>query len=134
LLLLSAELAIIGFLLQNVHTQTTLKYHGLKALYLISIGNVLLSILLGVIYKKCDRAYERNNMHTHMYTTFGTQSVEVFGQTMKLDSKSAEKQKTLQKLPRYLKVLRILLGAMETTLALAALFGTIFVFVFVLNI
>jgi hypothetical protein len=69
-----------------------------------------------------------------MYTTFGTQSVEVFGQTMKLDSKSAEKQKTLQKLPRYLKVLRILLGAMETTLALAALFGTIFVFVFVLNI
>jgi hypothetical protein len=92
LLILSAELAIIGFLLQNEQTQTLMKNNDLKLIFIVSFVFASISFIASVLYKRFYRAYSQHSMHIEQYVTMGGKEITVFGLKFKLKDSTEEKE------------------------------------------
>lgn len=92
LLMVGAELAVIGFLLQNEQTQILMKYSDLKLIYILSFVFASISLVSSVLYKRFDRRYNQHTMHIEQYVTLGGEEFTVFGSKFKLKDSEDEKK------------------------------------------
>ncbi len=136
LLLLSAELAIIGFLLQNNVTQILLHMFSLRIAFLASIICAASSISGSIMHKRSQRSYEKHYMHSLQYAALTKNNIiEVFGQNVEINGDFSDKQKvTIKKAIQHDKIAVKLLKLAELTFILSAIFGIIFIFILLLNI
>jgi uncharacterized membrane protein YagU involved in acid resistance len=137
LLLLSAELAVIGFLLQNDATRKLLKSPDLKAYLLISITFTLIAIVLNLIYKIVDRKYAKYDFEARIYKNMPGMTVDLFGHEIEVphNKQSDELSKNaILKAIKTSKKLKPIAWLIEISLALAAIFGVIFIYVIVIRV
>jgi hypothetical protein len=68
--LMAAELAVVGFLLQNTTTQRIMSHFLAKSLLVASLLASLLSVVLNVLSKRIEVDAEKNLMHSYQYRVF----------------------------------------------------------------
>lgn len=132
-LLLSAELAVIGFLLQNEYTRILLKMPYLKVSYLISISFTVLAIAGGFLYKKFERKAAKSNMHAEYFVLAATRQFKILDRILEPSDHEEEKKKAILDTIRYQNFSTKTLLSAEVFITLAAVFGVIFVISLILS-
>jgi hypothetical protein len=70
--LMAAELAVVGFLLQNTTTQKIISHFWAKTFLLASLLATLLSVVLNVLSERIRVDAEKNLMHSYQYRAFAS--------------------------------------------------------------
>lgn len=128
-LILSAELAIVGFLLQNEITQKIMKHGDMKLIFISSFAFASFSLLASVLYKKLRRSYEKNTMHSEQYSVMQGRSIKVLGEEMTIASTDSQTRQLghAQKAVTSLNRADIMFTFAEICLGLSVISGAIFV-------
>ena len=131
--LIAAELAVVGFLLQNTTTQTIVSHFWAKTLLLASLIATLLSVVLIILAKRIRVDAEKNLMHSYQYRVFARPKeidINISGMEIPASMQEGAEEKANESAHKFMKTakkINPLLNWSEYALISGLLFSVFFV-------